>query len=78
MVRGVNKNVVEIVGGKEDDFERAILVVKQGVGTLPSKGVQSIGNIKVTRVKNTKYWAFFALRYGACILVGALLSYFLF
>ena len=28
MVRGVNKKVVEIVGGKEDCFERAIVIVK--------------------------------------------------
>lgn len=70
-MKGVSKNVVEIIGGREDDFERAILFVKNGQRGVRSFRAQTIAGIRVARAKNVRYWGCFLARYGAAFAAGA-------
>ena len=70
-MKGVSKNVVEIIGGREDDFERAILFVKNGQRGVRSFRAQTIAGIRVARAKNMRYWGCFLVRYGAAFAAGA-------
>ena len=70
-MRGVSKNVVEIIGGREDDFERAILFVKNNKGGSRSFRAQTIAGVRVSKTKNLLYWVSLLARYGAAFTAGA-------
>jgi len=69
--------MVEIVGGRDDDFERAILVIKQGRTGVGKFTSQLIGGVKVSRAKNITYWLMFLARYGSAFLLGAVSAFLL-
>ncbi len=70
-MRGISKNVVEIIGGREDDFERAILYVKNNQKGTRSFRAQTIAGVRVCRAKDAAYWGGFFARYGAAFAAGA-------
>ena len=74
-MRGVSKNVVAIIGGREYDFERAILFVKNDRKGTRSFRPQTIAGVRVCRAKNAAYWGGFAVRYGAAFAAGAAVCY---
>ena len=83
MVRGVSKRVVEIVGQKEDYFERAIVIVRGeadglGAAQLRQRATGALsGLVSYRRTALWRDWLLVGLRYLGAFLAGAGACYWL-
>ncbi|ERI98449.1 hypothetical protein HMPREF0262_02859 [Clostridium sp. ATCC 29733] len=83
VVRGVSKRVVEIVGQKEDCFERAIVIVRGeadglGAAQLRQRATGALsGLVSYRRTALWRDWLLVGLRYLGAFLAGAGACYWL-
>lgn len=81
MLKGVNKQVVEVVDFDNDYFERAILFVKagkqeKGEDALRENAHRYLGSIRYRprRISGWRRWGLRILQWGGAMALGALIA----
>lgn len=82
MVKGVNRNIIEIAETNSEVFERAILFVRpdspqRAASALETQAKRYLGGLRPRRPRQVRQRLFIALRYLSAAGLGSLLTWLL-
>ena len=80
MVKGINRNIIEIAETNSEVFERAILIVRPGsrdkdASALEAQARRYLGGLRPRRLWMSRSWPMVVVRYLGAAGCGALLTW---
>ncbi|HHY51975.1 MAG TPA: hypothetical protein GX499_01855 [Clostridiales bacterium] len=80
MVKGINRNIIEIAETGNEVFERAILIVRpdstdKDASTLEAHARRYLGGLRPRRIWVSRRWPAVVLRYLGAAGVGSLITW---